>query len=96
MIISGHLKMLRETLTDLIGLGLSLMSTFSNDWKNPYVHYNTCAQSVHPKAFLLYTMNSIRHDEKNIHLYQDVQAKVIGKEFLKIMVAYDLGYTQMF
>lgn len=51
-------------------------------------------QSVHPKAFLLYTINSIRHDEKNIS--SNVQAKVIGKEFLKIMVAYDLGYTKMF
>lgn len=62
--------MLREALTDLISLVLSLMSTISSDRKKPtYGHYNPCcAQAVHPKAFLLYTISSIRCDEKNIHL----------------------------
>lgn len=63
--------MFREALTDLISLVLSLMSTISSDHKKPtYGHYNTCcAQSVHPKAFLLCTINSsIWCDGKNIHL----------------------------
>lgn len=63
-IIFGHLKMLREALTDLISLVLSLMSTIFSDRKNPtYGPYNTCcAQSVHPKPFWLYTINSIGGD----------------------------------
>lgn len=56
--------MFQEALTDPVSLDLSLLSTISNDCKNPtYGHYNTFwAQAVHPKAFLLYTKNNIRCD----------------------------------
>lgn len=59
--------MLREALTDLISLVLSLMSTISSDRKNSSYGRNTCgAQSVPPKAFVT----------RKIFIYQDFRPRL--------------------